>query len=298
MPSAGVVALVFAVGLIAPAVADQVTSSAEATTGSGAVPGDHKQSKASPNRQPPKAKADRVKLHPLISQTARRHGVEPALVHAVVSAESAYDPNAVSRAGAIGLMQVMPATAADYGVPDSSALFDPAVNVNTGVRHLKRLLGKYGNDYGRVIMAYNAGEGVVDRRGGNVTYAETLGYTEAVIRRYRKLGGKQPIEAVLRKVSALRSNRGSTNPRQALPSDTGSALLLPKITPRLDDGNWLSPLQSPLALRSPTRAAVPARATDRSVIRSGLRTGTDPAVRQPMPARSSGTAAGRSQLHP
>ncbi len=146
----------------------------------------------------------RKSLQPMIDGAAKRYGVERALVHAVIAAESAYNPHAVSRAGAIGLMQVMPATAADYGVTDASALFDPKVNVNTGTRHLKRLLGKYGNDYGRAIMAYNAGEGTVDRTNSNVTYAETLNYTAAVIRNYRRNGGKQPMEATMTKVTMLK----------------------------------------------------------------------------------------------
>jgi hypothetical protein len=161
-------------------------------------------------RPPAKAAPGRSELKPLIESAAKRHGVELALVKAVISAESAYDAHAVSRAGAIGLMQLMPQTAADYGVGNSGALFDPAVNLETGVRHLKRLLSKYKNDYGRVIMAYNAGEGVVDRTNSNVTYAETLAYTEAVIRQYRRNGGTRPTEDALRKVRLLRSmkNRG------------------------------------------------------------------------------------------
>ena len=161
-----------------------------------------------PDRPRPSKKV----LKPLIDRTAKRYGVERELVHAVVAAESAYNAHAVSRAGAIGLMQVMPRTAADYGVTDASALFDPKVNVNTGTRHLKRLLGKYKNDYGRTIMAYNAGEGTVDRTNSNVTYAETLDYTAAVIRNYRRNGGRQPTDAAMKKVAMLkklsRSGRG------------------------------------------------------------------------------------------
>ncbi len=98
---------------------------------------------------------DRKVIDEMVEATAKRHGVELALVKAVVTAESAYNPRAVSRAGALGLMQVMPATAADYGVEDQGQLFDPETNLNTGTRHLKRLLAKYKNDYGRAIMAYN-----------------------------------------------------------------------------------------------------------------------------------------------
>ena len=153
-------------------------------------------------------KPDRAGLEKLVAAAAERHGVELALVKAVVAAESAYDPQAVSRAGARGLMQVMPATAADYGVADQDHLFDPETNLDTGTRHLKRLLAKYKNDYGRAIMAYNAGEGVVDRTGSMVTYAETLSYTEAVIRHYRRQGGTKPTEEALAKVRQLRKLKG------------------------------------------------------------------------------------------
>jgi len=176
---------------------------------------------APPNKPRPSKKT----LKPLIDRTAKRYGVERALVHAVVAAESAYNAHAVSRAGAIGLMQVMPETAADYGVNDANALFDPKVNVKTGTRHLKRLLGKYKNDYGRVIMAYNAGEGTVDRTNSNVTYAETLDYTAAVIRNYRRNGGKQPTEAAMKKVAALKRVSGSGNRRRLLKKYLDPSLL-------------------------------------------------------------------------
>ena len=174
---------------------------------------------------PDKPRPSKKKLKPLIDRTANRYGVERELVHAVVAAESAYNTHAVSRAGAIGLMQVMPRTAADYGVTNASALFDPKINLNTGTRHLKRLLGKYKNDYGRTIMAYNAGEGTVDRTNSNVTYAETLNYTAAVIRNYRRNGGKQPTEAAMRKVAALKKISGSGKGRRLMKKYLDPSLL-------------------------------------------------------------------------
>ncbi len=174
-----------------------------------------------PNKPRPSKKA----LRPLIDGAAKKYGVERALVHAVVAAESAYNAHAISRAGAIGLMQVMPRTAADYGVTDPSALFDPKVNVKTGTRHLKRLLGKYKNDYGRVIMAYNAGEGTVDRTNSNVTYAETLNYTAAVIRNYRRNGGKHPTEAAMKKVAALKKISSSGKRRSLMKKYLDPSLL-------------------------------------------------------------------------
>lgn len=174
---------------------------------------------------PDKPAPSRKKIKPLIDRTAKQYGVERELVHAVVAAESAYNAHAVSRAGAIGLMQVMPKTAADYGVEDAAALFDPEVNVKTGTRHLKRLLSKYKNDYGRTIMAYNAGEGTVDRTNSNVTYAETLDYTAAVIRNYRRNGGKRPTEAAMKKVAMLRKISSSGKGRRLMKKYLDPSLL-------------------------------------------------------------------------
>lgn len=169
----------------------------------------------------------------MISDVAREYGVERELVAAVVAAESNYNPHAVSPVGAVGLMQVMPATAGDYGVSSTDALFDPKTNLRTGTRHLKRLLSKYQNDYGRVIMAYNAGEGVVDRTNSNVTYRETLSYTEAVINHYRRNGGMQPTQGALVKVRALRSVQNFGKARRLLKKYLDPSLLSLKVKPTL-----------------------------------------------------------------
>lgn len=191
-----------------------------------------------------KPRPDRASLEKLVAAAAERHGVELALVKAVVAAESAYDPQAVSRAGARGLMQVMPATAVDYGVADQERLFDPETNLDTGTRHLKRLLAKYKNDYGRAIMAYNAGEGVVDRTGSMVTYAETLSYTEAVIRHYRRQGGTKPTDEALAKVRQLRKLKGQQAKQLLakyldlnLPSLRGSSRTIRVVAPGLDENS-------------------------------------------------------------
>jgi hypothetical protein len=88
-------------------------------------------------------------------------------------------------------MQVMPATASDYGVQSTDALFDPNTNLDTGMRHFRRLLDKYGN-IGQAVMAYNAGEGALERSGGFVTYAETQRYTHAVVLSYLRKKGVEP----------------------------------------------------------------------------------------------------------
>ena len=212
---------------------------AKDTETKGTAPDDAKTAETSDDKprarpMPPAGpRLSRSEIAPLINRTADQLGVERALVHAVVAAESAYNPSAVSHAGAVGLMQVMPATAGDYGVGTAEALFDPKTNIRTGVRHLKRLLDKYGNDYGRAIMAYNAGEGVVDRTNNNVTYAETLNYTEAVIRLYRGNGGTQPTDEAVRKVGTLRRMSYSGKARRLLKRYLDPSLLSLKVRPTL-----------------------------------------------------------------
>lgn len=132
----------------------------------------------------------RKALKALVERTAKQYGVDTELVDAVVIAESGYDPHAVSRVGAIGLMQVMPETASDYGVDSLDALFDPQTNVRTGVRHLKRLLAQFG--IGKAVMAYNAGEGALSRHNGFVTYPETQRYTYRVLSNYLRKKGIAP----------------------------------------------------------------------------------------------------------
>ena len=179
------------------------------------------------------SRPSREQVQELIADVASRYGVETALVQAVVAAESNYNAHAVSRAGAVGLMQVMPATAADYGVSSILALFEPRTNLKTGTRHLKRLLEKYDNDYGRVIMAYNAGEGVVDRTNSNVTFQETLDYTEAVIQHYRRNGGTRPTQAALVKVQSLRGIRNTGQARRLMKKYLDPSLLSLKVKPTL-----------------------------------------------------------------
>lgn len=121
---------------------------------------------------------------PLIDAAAKRTAVHPALLRAVIAVESAFDPRAVSRAGAQGLMQLHPDTARRYGVADP---FDPAQNLNGGARYLRDLLARYHNNLELVLAAYNAGEEAVDRHGRHVPpYRETRAYVPAVLKRYRE----------------------------------------------------------------------------------------------------------------
>jgi soluble lytic murein transglycosylase-like protein len=121
----------------------------------------------------------------LVTAAALRNGLPPEFVHSVVSAESAYRTNAVSRKGAIGLMQLMPATASEYGADPT----DPRQNVEAGTRYLRDLLLKYQNSdrqVSRALAAYNAGPGAVDRHHGVPPYRETLVYVGRVLRKYEK----------------------------------------------------------------------------------------------------------------
>jgi soluble lytic murein transglycosylase-like protein len=121
-------------------------------------------------------------LRALATAAARRHGLDPALVLAVVAVESGFRPEAVSPKGAEGLMQLMPATAGSLGVRDA---LDPEQNLDAGVRHLGSLLTLYGGDLALALAAYNAGEGAVARHGGIPPYKETRAYVKRVLARYR-----------------------------------------------------------------------------------------------------------------
>jgi soluble lytic murein transglycosylase-like protein len=121
----------------------------------------------------------------LVEAAARKHGLPPAFLHSVVAAESGYRADAVSPKGAIGLMQVMPATARAYGADPSI----PEQNVDAGAQYLRDLLLKYqGDDHqvSRALAAYNAGPGAVERFDGVPPYQETQDYVARVIRDYAK----------------------------------------------------------------------------------------------------------------
>ncbi len=116
-----------------------------------------------------------------IEQAAARHNVDPNLVRAVVKVESNFNPNAVSRKGAMGLMQLMPSTARQLKVKNP---FDPEQNVDAGVRQLKQLLESYGGDVKLTLAAYNAGAGAVARSSGVPHYAETQNYVRRITNLY------------------------------------------------------------------------------------------------------------------
>jgi soluble lytic murein transglycosylase-like protein len=126
----------------------------------------------------------------LVDQAAQRHQVDPALVKAVITTESGWNPNAVSRKGAEGLMQLIPDTAERFGVGNP---LDPAQNVEGGTTYLKWLLDRYNGDLRKTLAAYNAGEGAVDQFGGVPRYRETQQYVQKVTHAYFEPGsGRNP----------------------------------------------------------------------------------------------------------
>jgi len=128
------------------------------------------------------AVAANATLVEMIDQVAGAYGVEGPLVHSVIRAESNYNVQAVSNKGALGMMQLIPATARRFGVRNP---FDPKQNVEGGVRYLRFLLDYYKNDYPKAIAAYNAGEGAVDRYQGIPPYSETRNYVYQVAKNLR-----------------------------------------------------------------------------------------------------------------
>lgn len=121
----------------------------------------------------------RMRYQPIIESAARRHGLLPELLHAVIRTESAYKPNALSHAGACGLMQLMPGTAERFRVTE---IWDPVQNIEGGAAYLRFLLDLFDNDIRLALAGYNAGEGAVKRYGNQIPpYPETQNYVRKVL---------------------------------------------------------------------------------------------------------------------
>ena len=119
----------------------------------------------------------------LVERAAAQHSLPPALIHSVIKVESNYDPAARSPKGALGLMQLIPATARRFGVADA---FNPADNIQGGAKYLRYLLDLYGGDYPLALAAYNAGEGAVAKYGTVPPYPETQNYLKLVAHQLRE----------------------------------------------------------------------------------------------------------------
>ncbi len=128
--------------------------------------------------------SNKLKYDDLIAKAAEKHQIDPKLLHAVIQAESAYNPKAISSAGAVGLMQLMPDTARRYGVSDR---YDPEQNLDGGTRYLKDLLAMFNSNLKLAVAGYNAGEGAVMKYNYTVPpYRETQDYVQHVLRLYGK----------------------------------------------------------------------------------------------------------------
>ncbi|MBI4800817.1 MAG: lytic transglycosylase domain-containing protein [Desulfarculus sp.] len=139
---------------------------------------------AQPEKASPPAASRRQDLDGLIASAAGRHGADPSLVRAVITAESDFNPKVVSSAGAMGLMQLMPGTAQDLGVKNP---FDPAQNIDGGTRYLSQMLRRFEGDEKKALAAYNWGPGNVER-GGRLP-EETRNYLQKVARYKKQYAG-------------------------------------------------------------------------------------------------------------
>ena len=147
-----------------------------------------------------------LQLAPIVDATARSRDIDPLLLHAIAHVESRHDAAAISSAGALGVMQVMPATASRFGATPTQMLHHAPTNVDVGAAYLKTLQQRFGNDLTLVLAAYNAGEGAVERHGRRVPpYAETQSYVRQVLHEY----------ALLRRASAQAAQRAAESNKAA-----------------------------------------------------------------------------------
>lgn len=172
-------------------------------------------------------------VRPHLQKAAERTGVEYELLKAVIAVESGFDTAAVSPKGAVGLMQLMPATAERFGVAASKSrsmqqqLVDPAVNIPAGARYLSYLMSLFPDRLDLVLAAYNAGEGAVQKFGKAIPpYKETMNYVKAVTGIYEQLLAAKPLGG---RVSATvaSAGRGSSRIRMTLPGTTAADAPIP-----------------------------------------------------------------------
>lgn len=128
----------------------------------------------------------RSEIDNLVSKYAERNGLDEDFVKAVINQESGFNPNATSKCGAMGLMQLMPSTAQGLGVTNA---YDAEQNIEGGTKYLKGLMDRFGNDKSLALAAYNAGPNAVKKYGGIPPYAETQNYVKNVLSKYDSLKG-------------------------------------------------------------------------------------------------------------
>jgi soluble lytic murein transglycosylase-like protein len=156
-------------------------------------------------------------VQPMVDTYAERYDLDPRLVHAVIRAESGYNPHARSGKGAMGLMQLMPATAEDLRVADP---YDPASNIAGGTQYLRALLDRFDGNLEWALAGYNAGPEAVRRFGGVPPFVETRQYLERVLREYRGDPGYQVPAAAVRSGRPVRLVRDASG-RPILTTSTG-----------------------------------------------------------------------------
>lgn len=163
-----------------------------------------------------------------ITDSATRHGLDPLLIYSVMHQESSFKQRAISHKGARGLMQLMPGTAARFGVTN---IFDPKQNIDAGSRYMKWLLNRFQGDLSLALAGYNAGEGAVDKYGWRIPpYAETQEYVRRISRRYNLL--RDP-NAAIYAPTVSRSQVARLNSKQSAPLNIYERSVL---TVRLPDG--------------------------------------------------------------
>ena len=162
---------------------------------------------------------------PLIEKACTKYNVDPNLVKAVIQVESAYNSQARSHAGAVGLMQLMPGTAERFGVKQ---IYDPNENVHGGVQYLKFLLTLFNNDLPLAVAAYNAGEGAVQRFKGIPRYTETQNYVRKVLTLYGKEGysSSGPLPVAPKTIYKYMDSKGILNFTTQRPAATQAAATL------------------------------------------------------------------------
>ena len=158
----------------------------------------------------PKPLAPPLGIDEAVSRIAAEHSLSPQLIHSVIKVESNYNARAVSSKGALGLMQLIPATARRFGVSDA---FNPVENIQGGARYLRYLLDLYNGDYPLALAAYNAGEGAVARYGGVPPFAETQNYLILV---------RRQLESA-RKAAAAKTVAASAPPQTIEAAEAGPA---------------------------------------------------------------------------
>src|SRR5215467_13389273 len=169
-----------------------------------------------------------IDLNQVVNEASGRYRLDPDLVNSVIKAESDFNAHAVSPKGARGLMQLMPGTASELGVPNA---FDPQANVEGGTKYLRELLEKYNFDMLKALAAYNAGPQTVERFGGVPPYYETKAYVARVVRDFNKKKAAQQKAAVAKKSSpptvlnshatAAKPSSGRTIPPNSAPAKSG-----------------------------------------------------------------------------